>query len=164
MKSTVNDLDITPLLRFLFQRNILFSNLFFLFFHFLPPFFLLPSLNARFHQSAYLSSTSSNSFLTFINILSRTCHPTCIVPSPYTSLVIPSSCTCLLLSPIVLLQPLFFKLFNQLFCILQVLSSFPSISFHHKSHPPYQIFLYSSYFFLVQYFFYLLFFNSLYLY
>ena len=77
MKSTVNDLDIIPLLRFLLWRNILFSNLFFLSFHFLPPFFLLPSSNARFHQSAYLPSTSSNSFLTSLSILPQTfCHPT----------------------------------------------------------------------------------------
>ena len=62
MKSTVSDLDITPLLRFLLQRNVLFPSLFFLSSHFLPPFLLLSSPNAYFHQSSYLPSTSSNLF------------------------------------------------------------------------------------------------------
>ena len=49
IKSTVNNLDITPLLRFFLWRNVLFSNLFLLSSYSLPPFFLLPSSNAHFH-------------------------------------------------------------------------------------------------------------------
>ena len=87
IKSTI---DITPLLRFLLRRNVLFSHLFLLSSCSLPPFFLLPSSNACFHQFAYLSSTFSNSFPIYLNIPPRTFdHPTCTTTLLYTSLVTP---------------------------------------------------------------------------
>ena len=97
MKSTVNDLDITPLLRFLLQRNVLFSNLFLLSSRFLPPFFLLFFLNTRFHQSVYSPSTFSNFFPIYLSTPPQIFNcPTHITASPYTSPVIPSFCTPLL--------------------------------------------------------------------
>ena len=137
MKSTINDLDITPPLRFLLWRNVLFSNLFLLSFRFLLPFFLLSSSNVHFHQSIYPLSISSNSFLIFSNILLQTsCHPTHIVPLPYTSLVIPSSCIRLLLSsflfsPVILLQPLLFQTLQS-----TLLYSSSSLSFPKYLLPP----------------------------
>ena len=118
MKSTINNLDITPLLRFLLQRNVLFSNLSLLSFCSLPPFFLLPSSNARFHQFAYLPSTFSNSFPIYLNILPRTFdHPIHTTTSLYTSPVIPFFCTLpppplvilLLLLPVQTLQSTFLR-------------------------------------------------------
>ena len=102
MKSIVNDLDITPLLRFLFQRNVLFSNLFFLFSCFLPPFFLLSFSNALFCQSVNLPSTFSNSFPIYLSIPPQIFnYPTHTTTSPYTSLVTPSFCIHLLLSLVI---------------------------------------------------------------
>ena len=102
MKSTVNDLDITPLLRFLLWRNVLFSSLFFSSSHFLPPFLLLPSSNAHFHQSSYLSSTFSNFFPIYSSILPQIFnYPTHTTTLPYTSLVTPSFYIHQLLPPVI---------------------------------------------------------------
>ena len=88
MKSTVNDLDIISLLRFLLQKNVLFSSLFFLSSRFLPPFLLLSSSNAHFCQSAYLPFTFSNSFPIYLSIPSQIFdHPIHTTTLPYTSLV-----------------------------------------------------------------------------
>ena len=93
MKSTVNHLDITPLLRFLLWRNVLFSSPFFPSSCFLPPFLLLSSPDAYFHQSSYLASTSFNSFPIYLDILPQIFnHPTHITTLPYTSLAAPSFC------------------------------------------------------------------------
>ena len=90
IKSTVNGLDITSLLRFLLQRNVLFFSLSLLSFHSLLLFFLLSFSSARFHQSFYLPSTFSNSFLIYLNIPLQTFNcPTRTTALPYTSLVIP---------------------------------------------------------------------------
>ena len=113
IKSTVNGLDITPLLRFLLQRNVLFFSLSLLSFHSLLSFFLLPFSSARFHQSFYLPSTFSNSFLIYLNIPLQTFNrPTRTTALLYTSLVIPFFCILpppplvisLLLSPVQTLQ------------------------------------------------------------
>ena len=88
IKSIINDLDITPLLRFLLWRNVLLSSTSFLSSHFLPPFFLLSSLDIHFHRFSYLPSTFSNSFLIYLNILPQIFdHPTHIITLPCTSLV-----------------------------------------------------------------------------
>ena len=93
MKSIINNLDITPPLRFLLQRNILFSNLFLLSFRFLLSFFLLSFPDGSFCQSSYLPSTSSNSFPIYLDILPQIFdHPTCTTTSLYTSLAAPSFC------------------------------------------------------------------------
>ena len=93
MKSIVNDLDITPPLRFLLWRNVLFSNLFLLSFRFLPPFLLLSSPDAYFCQSSYLLSTSSNFFPIYLDILPQIFdHTTHTTTLPYTSLAAPSFC------------------------------------------------------------------------
>ena len=120
MKSIINDLDITPLLRFLLQRNVLFSNPFSLFFHFLPPFFLLLSSHVCFHQSINPLSISFNSFLISSNTLQTPYHPTHIAISPYTSLVIPSSSIRLLLFSF-----LSFLVILLLFLLVQTLLSIP---------------------------------------
>ena len=87
MKSIINDLDITPPLRFLLWRNVLFSNLFLLSFCFLLPFFLLFFPDAFFHQSSYLSSTFSNFFPIYLDILPQIFdHLTHITTLLYTSL------------------------------------------------------------------------------
>ena len=102
IKSPINDLDITPLLRFLL------SNLFFLFFHSPPPFFLPLFSNACFCQSVYPSSTSSNFFPIYLNIPPRTFnHPTHTATLPYTSLATPFFC---ILPPLPLLISLLFLL------------------------------------------------------
>ena len=122
IKSTVNDLDITPLLRFLLQRNVLFSSLFFLSSRSPPPFFLLSFSSAHFRQSSYLPFTFSNSFLIYLNIPPQTFdHPTRTTALPYTSPVISFFCilpppppiVSLLLPPVQTLQstPLCFSSF-----------------------------------------------------
>ena len=108
MKSTINNLDIISLLRFLLRRNVLFSSLFFLSFHLLSSFFFLSSSNAHFCQSAYLPSIFSNSFLIYSSIPPQTFdHPTHTVILPYTFPVTSSFCTHLLLPPIFSLLSLF---------------------------------------------------------
>ena len=92
MKSTFNDLDSIPLLRFLLQRNILFSSPYSSFLHFPPPFFLQCFSNVCSHLSVYYSSTFSNFFLTSSNIYPQIfCHPTHIATLPCTSPVTPFS-------------------------------------------------------------------------
>ena len=57
MKSTVHDLDIIPLLRFLLQRNVLFSSFFFLSSRFLLLFLLLSSIClSSFHFFQFFSN------------------------------------------------------------------------------------------------------------
>ena len=93
MKSIINNLNITLPLRFLLQRNVLFSNLFLLSFCFLLPFFLLSFPDASFCQSSYLPSTSSNFFPIYLDILPQIFnYPTHTTTSPYTSLAAPSFC------------------------------------------------------------------------
>ena len=93
IKSTVNDLNITPFLRFLLQRNVLFSSLSLLSFRSLSPFFFLLSSNICFHQFAYLPSTFSNSFPIYLNIPPQTFdHPTHTTTLLYTFPVTPFFC------------------------------------------------------------------------
>ena len=116
MKSTVNNLDITPLLRFLLWRNSpVFSPYFFCF---LPPSVLPLFSNARFHRSSYPLSTFSNSFLIYLNIPPQTFdHSTHTTTLLYTSPVIPFFCTLpppplvilLLLLPVQTLQSTFLR-------------------------------------------------------
>ena len=131
IKSTVNDLDITPLLRFLLWRNVLFSSLFFLSSHSPPPFFLLPFSSVYFRQSSYLPSTFSSSFLIYLNIPPRTFdHPTYTTTSLCTFLVTPSFCNLLPLSFVILLP---FLLFQTLQSTLPHFLDFP---FFPKCPPP----------------------------
>ena len=131
MKSTINDLDITPLLRFLLRRNVLFSSLSFLFSCSLPPFFLLPFSSAHFCQSSYLPSTFSNSFLIYLNISPQTFdHPTRTTTSLCIFLVTPSFYNPFPL-PLVVLLP--FLLFQTL---QSTLLHFSDFLFFPKCPPP----------------------------
>ena len=131
IKFIINDLDITPLLRFLLWKNVLFSSLSLLSSRSLPPFFLLPSSDAHFHQFAYLPSTFSSSFLIYLNIPPRTFdHPTYTTTSLCTFLVTPSFYNLLPLSFVILLP---FLLFQTLQLTLPHFLDFP---FFPKCPPP----------------------------
>ena len=124
IKSTVNDLDITPLLRFLLRRNVLLSSPSLLSSHFLPPFFLLSSSDIHFHRFSYLPSTFSNSFLIYLNILPQIfSHPTHITTSPCTFPVTPSFY--IHLPPLLVVSPLF-PLVRTLLLVFPHFSSFLS--------------------------------------
>ena len=131
IKSTVHNLNITPLFRFLLRRNVLFSSLFFLSSHSPPPFFLLPFSSVHFHQSSYLPSTFSNSFLIYLNIPPRTFnHPTHTTTSLCIFLVTPSFYNPFPLSLVVLLPFLLFR------TLLSTLPHFSDFLFFPKCPPP----------------------------
>ena len=122
MKSTVNDLDITPPLKVSPPEKL--SNLFSSFFHFLPPFYLLSFSNVFFPQFAYHPFTFSNSFPIYLDIPPQIFnHPTYTTILPYTSPAVPFF---YILHPLLLVVLLLLLLVQTLQSILLYFLSFLS--------------------------------------